>query len=209
MFMAPGTDSNRTPLGEPSSISSSSLARVKAEQPEAWERLVNLYGPVVYQWCRQYGAAQDDAPDLVQEVFIAVAQHVGRFRRDRPGDSFGAWLRAIVHNKVRNHFAVRQGRVAAEGGTDAQERLQQVPDLPDPSTVSRAEQAHGFVLPASLEHVRAEFESRTWEAFQRTVIDRQPPAEVAAALGMTIQAVYKAKSRVLCRLREDLDGLIG
>lgn len=206
--MAPGSPSYPTPLGEPSSISSSLLARVKAEQPEAWQRLVNLYGPVVYQWCRQYGAAQDDAPDLVQEVFVAVAQHVTGFRRERPGDSFGAWLRTIVHNKVRNYFAMRQRRAAAEGGTDAQERLQQIPDLPDPSTVSRAE-AHGFVLPASLEHVRAEFESRTWEAFERTVIDRQPPAEVAAALGMTIHAVYKAKSRVLCRLREELDGLIG
>ena len=63
-------------------------------------------------------------------------------------------------------------------------------------------------MPIGLDLVRAEFEDRTWEAFRRVAIERQSPARVAVELGMSIQAVYKAKSRVLRRLRQELDGLM-
>ncbi len=65
-----------------------------------------------------------------------------------------------------------------------------------------------MVLPIGLELVRAEFEPRTWEAFRRVAIERQPPVRVANELGMSIQAVYQAKSRVLRRLRQDLDDAV-
>ena len=205
--MDTGSEKSRNQPVELSSISASLLERVKANRPEAWNRLVSLYGPVVYQWCRQYGVARDDAPDLVQEVFAAVALHIGRFHRDRPGDSFAAWLRTVTHNKVRNHLSRRRGRPAAQGGSDAQQRFLQLPDAPEPSAASRSGQLNSPVVPIGLEQVRLEFENRTWDAFYRTVVDGQSPAQVAAELGMTIQAVYKAKSRVLRRLRQELDGL--
>ena len=104
---------------EPSSISSTLLERLRARQGEAWQRLVDLYGPVVYRWCRQLGVGQTDAGDVVQDVFAAVAIDVGRFRRDRPGDSFGGWLRAITRHRVYDHFRRRQGQPAADGGTSA------------------------------------------------------------------------------------------
>jgi len=190
---------------EPSSISSTLLERVKADRPEAWTRLVTLYGPVVYRWCRQAGAARDDAPDLVQEVFAAVAQHVGSFRRDRPGDSFGAWLRTVTRNVVRTHFRSRRGQATARGGTDAQEQLHQVPE---PLEAGDPREVADLVLPIGLELLRAEFESRTWEAFRRVAIEGQPSARVAMDLGMSIESVYQAKSRVLRRLRQELDGLL-
>jgi len=193
------------PSGEPSSISSTLLERVKADRPEAWTRLVTLYGPVVYRWCRQAGAARDDAPDLVQEVFAAVAQHVRSFRRDRPGDSFGAWLRTVTRNVVRGHFRSRRGQAAAQGGTDAQEQLHQVPE---PLEAGDPREVADLVLPIGLELLRAEFENRTWEAFRRVAVEGQPSARVAMDLGMSVEAVYQAKSRVLRRLRQELDGLL-
>lgn len=60
----------------------------------------------------------------------------------------------------------------------------------------------------ALDLVRAEFENRTWDAFWRTAIDGQPAGDVAAQLGMSLHAVYKAKSRVLRRLRQELAGLV-
>jgi RNA polymerase sigma-70 factor (ECF subfamily) len=194
--------------GEPSSISSTLLERVKADRPEAWTRLVTLYGPVVYRWCRQAGAARDDAPDLVQEVFTAVARHIGSFRRDRPGDSFAAWLSTITRNAIRGNFRGRRGRPIAQGGTDAQERLQRVPEPLDPVEASDPQEVASLILPIGLEMVRAEFENRTWDAFRRVAIEGQPSARVATDLGMSIEAVYQAKSRVLRRLRQELDGLL-
>jgi RNA polymerase sigma-70 factor (ECF subfamily) len=193
---------------EPSTISSTLLERVKANRPDAWARLVTLYGPVVYRWCRQAGATRDDAPDLVQEVFAAVAQHFSGFRRDRPGDSFGAWLRTITRNTTWGHFRSRHGQAMAKGGTDAQEQLLEVPEPLEPVEASDPQEVADVVLPIGLELVRAEFESRTWEAFRRVAIEGHPPARVANELGMRLESVYQAKSRVLRRLRQELDGLL-
>lgn len=192
---------------EPSSISSTLLERVKADRPEAWSRLVTLYCPVVYRWCRQAGVARDDAADLVQEVMAAIARHISSFRRDRPEDSFGAWLRTVTRNTIRGHFRSRRGEAAARGGTDAQEQLQQVPERLEPAETSDPGEMADVVMPIGLELVRAEFESRTWEAFRRVAIEGQPSVRVALELGMTIEAVYQAKLRVLRRLRQEMEGL--
>ena len=199
---------NPRDAAEPSSISSSLLDRIRARHPEAWQRLVDLYGPVVYRWCRQLGVSTADAPDVVQEVFAAVVVGVGHFHRNRPEDSFGAWLRTIARNKVYDHLRRRHGRPGAEGGSNAYQRLLNLPDGPESSasTGSRLE-TDGLFARRILDAVRAEFESRTWNAFWRIVVDGQSPAEVAATLGMSLTAVYKAKSRVLRRLRQELEDL--
>ncbi len=195
--------------GQPSSISSSLLDRIKAQQPQAWRRLVRLYGPVVYGWCRQSGLQPADAADAAQETFRSVAAGVENFRRERPGDSFRGWLWTITRNKVRDHFRQRQDLPAAEGGTDAQQQLLQVPDDPSESTRSTGPSNHtGGLAHNALELVRAEFEDHTWQAFWRTTVDRQPAAAVADELGMTPAAVYKAKSRVLQRIRHELGDLL-
>ena len=120
---------SRAESADPSSVSSTLLERVKARRPEAWQRLVELYGPLVYRWCRQSGVGTEDAADVVQEVFGAVAGHVADFRRRRPGDSFGAWLGTIARNKIRDFY--RRRRAEAAGGTDAQELLAQIPEPAD------------------------------------------------------------------------------
>ena len=116
-----------------SSISSTLLEQIRAQQPEAWKRLICLYGPVVYRWCRQYDVPRDDAPDLVQEVFAAVALHIDQFHRHRPGDSFAAWLRTVTRNVVRGYYRSRRGQPVAQGGTDAQQRFLEVPSHPSRS----------------------------------------------------------------------------
>lgn len=202
--------SDRPRPAEPSSISSTLLERVRAERPEAWERLVDLYGPVVYGWCRQSGLGPEDAADLVQEVFTAVATHVADFRRDRPGDSFTAWLRTIAGNKIRDLYRRRHGKPEARGGTDAQQHMAAIDQPVEPSDQDRRAdgELEAWLSRRGLQLVRAEFENRTWEAFWRTAVEGQAPADVAEDLGMSVQAVYKAKSRVLRRLRQELGDAI-
>ena len=184
---------NQDHPAESSSISSTLLDRVKANQSGAWVRLADLYGPVVYRWCRQSGVTRDDAPDVVQEVFAAVAQNIDSFHREKPGDSFAAWLRTIAQNKIRDHFRSRRGHLAAEGGTEAQQRLQELAEPSATSEASSPREVRDLVLPIGLELVRAEFEPRTWDAFHRVAIERQPPARVANELGMSIQAVLSGQ----------------
>jgi len=198
------------------SISSTLLQRVRAKRPEAWERLVDLYGPSVYRWCRRAGLEPYDAADVVQEVFAAVTRSVDDFRRDRPDDSFTAWLATIARNKIRDHYRRQKARPRAAGGTAAQQQFLEVPnpEVPDPEVTdpidpSELEQTDRLLSRRGLQLVRAEFENRTWEAFWRTTVDAHAPTDVADDLGMSVAAVYKAKSRVLRRLRQELDGLTG
>jgi RNA polymerase sigma-70 factor (ECF subfamily) len=148
-----------------------------------------------------------DVPDVVQEVFAAVAAHIADFHRQRPGDSFTGWMRTITRNKACDHFRKRQGHPPAQGGTGAEKALLRIQEPPAPGE-DRPPGADAAILPHALELVRAEFENRTWEAFWRAVIEGQGPAHVAEDLGMSVQAVYKAKSRVLRRLRGELGELL-
>jgi RNA polymerase sigma-70 factor, ECF subfamily len=196
---------SRFGAAEPASISSTLLDQIRTRRPEAWQRLVDLYGPVVYRWCRQLGVGRGDAADVVQDVFAAVAAGAGRFRRETPEHSFGAWLRTITRSKVCDHFRRRRGLLDAEGGTDAQQRMLDLPESADGSlSLSANLIADARFVRRALDVVRAEFESRTWDAFWRIAVDGQSAAEAAAAMNLSLAAAYQAKSRVLRRLRREL-----
>jgi RNA polymerase sigma-70 factor (ECF subfamily) len=205
--MSEHPDSNGKPEGVPPSTgtSSSLLERIKANDTTAWDQLVKLYGPLVFHWCRRWELQDQDTADVCQEVFQAVALHIGSFRKERPGDSFRAWLRTITRNKVHDHFRRLGRELGGEGGTDAQARWAEVPapqPRDDDSGAEKAAERRLFFR--SLELIRAEFEERTWQAFWRTTVDGQKPKDVGADLGMSPGAVRVAKYRVLHRLREEL-----
>ncbi len=181
--MATGPQASPDSASQPSSLSSTLLERIKANRPEAWRRLVGLYGPVIYRWCRLAHVPKDDAADVVQEVFAAVTKHIGGFRRDRPGDSFIAWLRSITHSKIADCFRARQGRVAGQGGTDAYQRLCQVPEPSIAPVSEKPEEIRPLVARLGLDLVRDEFENRTWQAFWLLAVEGRKVDAVAADLG--------------------------
>ncbi len=190
--------------GAPSSTSLSLLERVKARDQDAWRRLVQLYGPLVYQWCRRWRMTAEDVADIFQEVFHAVAVQIASFRSDRPGDTFRGWLWGITRHKVGDHFRRQGKQPIAAGGSDAQQQLLELPQPPEDDASAVA--ADGVVQRA-LDHIHGEFEARTWQMFWRTAVDGQAPKDIATELGVTPDAVRMAKSRVLRRLREELAGL--
>jgi DNA-directed RNA polymerase specialized sigma24 family protein len=134
--------------------------------------LVHLYGPAVYQWCRQCGLQAEDMADVAQEVYIAVATGIAADRHDRVGDSFRGWLWTITRNELRDHFRSLEGRAEAQAGTTAQQRWAAIPERPPESPdLSRSDLAAPPPEYQALEVVRAEFEDRTWQAFLRTTVD--------------------------------------
>jgi RNA polymerase sigma-70 factor (ECF subfamily) len=186
------------------------LAQVQADEPAAWDRLVKLYAPLVFHWCRGRGLQDHDIADVFQEVFRAVVSHVNGFRKERQGDSFRGWLRRITQNKLNDHFRKLGQEARGTGGSSAQDRLGQ---LPQPQPVEHelypADEGERQLFARALEMIRSEFEQRTWTAFWRTAVEDQSPKDVAADLSMTPGAVRVAKSRVLHRLREELGDLMG
>jgi RNA polymerase sigma-70 factor (ECF subfamily) len=162
----------------------------------------------VYHWCRQAGVPSGDREDVFQEVFLAVASSIGRFRRDRPGDSFRGWLLTITRSKIIDLARRRLSQPGAQGGSDAYQQLLAVADEPLSANEPGAPDEQRQRLLRALELIRGEFEPQTWQAFWRTAVDGVSAPDVAAELGMTGQAVRKAKSRILARLRREFGELL-
>jgi RNA polymerase sigma-70 factor, ECF subfamily len=205
------SESHASDIGSASRASTgtsrSLLERARAADADAWDRLVSLYGPLVFQWCRRWDLQDQDVADVFQDVFQAVATHIAEFRKERPGDSFRGWLRTITRNKVLDHFR-RQGREpGGAGGTDAQLRLAELPS-PGADAEPADREPDSALFRQGLELIRAEFEDRTWQAFWRTAVDDVPPNEVAVELKMSPGSVRVAKCRVLRRLREEFGELL-
>ena len=198
------TDSLGTTIG---STSSSLLTRVKARDEQAWRRLVGLYGPLAAAWINRAGLQSADAGDVLQEVFQAVANGIDGFHRHQPG-SFRGWLWTIVRHELVNHFRrqAAQPDVPA-GGSEAHRRLQEIEGtITGTPMPAPADEVRELRLRA-LELIRTEFEPRVWEMFWRTAINEEVASDVAKDLGVTASAVRLAKSRVLRRLREELERL--
>ena len=184
------------------------LDRARAADPAAWDRVVRLYQPLVLAWCSRAGVRGPDADDVAQDVFAAAFAHLDRFRRDRAGDTFRGWLRAVTRNQLLMHFRRNQGRARAEGGSDAWAGLQEVADpLGGLSDEDEADEA-GALHRRALEQVRGDFEEQTWQAFWLTTVEGRSAVALAAELGMTPAGVRQAKARVLRRLRQELGDLL-
>ena len=191
--------------------SRSLLARVRSNDADAWDRLVTLYAPFVFQTCRQARLSAEDAADVFQEVFQAAFAKIASFEKRRPGDTFRGWLRVITRNKVRDHFRRQKREPRAAGGTEIQIRMSQVraPELEDADEPSADdERAELRLFHGALEGIRHRFQERTWQAFLGTVVDGRPPKDVGEELAMSVGAVRVAKSRVLQRLRAELGDLL-
>jgi len=198
-----------TPAAGPDATSASLLLRISARDNVAWQRLVDLYSPLVLSWCRRHGLCWDDSSDVLQEVFAAVAANIAGFRHERPGDTFRGWLRVIARNKIREHRRKQGNQPQAAGGTAAQVRMEDLPDEEMQELDASSDQAdRSQLFHRGLELIRGEFEDRTWQAFWLVTVENRPAAEVGDLLQMSPEAVRQAKFRVLRRLRREMGELL-
>jgi RNA polymerase sigma-70 factor (ECF subfamily) len=168
--------------------------------PHDWQRFVRLYMPLLYRWARQAGAQEADAFDLVQDTLTMVYHKLPAFGHRRPG-SFRAWMRTALVNRWRDlcrRQAVRPD-LLADHDLDALAARDCEPQ--------DSEDCQRLVV-AALELIRPEFQPNTWQAFLEFFTSGQEAAVVAQRLGVSADVVYAAKSRVLRRLRQELDGLL-
>ncbi len=191
--------------GRNEDTSSTWLERVRAGESLAWQTFVKLYSPLIFHWCQRSGLQNADAADVGQDVFRAVLSAIGEFQREGDG-SFRGWLRVITRNKVRD-FLWERTRVPGAGGEIGGNLLDSIVADPQVGDGSDPEEER-ILYRRALDLVLAEHKEETRQAFLRVVIDKQDPAAVAADLGLTVNAVYLIKSRILRRLREDYTDLL-
>lgn len=184
------------------------LSRLQRDpDPASWQRLVDIYAPLIGRWLAQSPLQSADHEDLIQEVLKIVVQKLPDFERRRTG-SFRAWLRVVTVNCLQGHWRSEKYRTLATGGSDFHQRLQELED-PNSELAQAWDAEHDrHVVQRLLELIEPQFEPTTLQAFRRVVMEGQKPALVAAELGISVNAVFLGKSKILRRLRQELDGLL-
>ncbi len=185
------------------STSVSLLRRLRQpNQDAAWRRFVDLYAPLVFHWgCRQ-GLNATDAADLVQEVMAILVAKLPEFEYD-PTKRFRGWLRTVTVNKARDF----QRRNSARPSSGQEETIQKVAAV-DTADLFEEAQYRTYLVRRLRQLMEAEFEPTTWRACWEFVAGGRSAADVGRELGISANAVRVAKCRVLCRLREELKGLL-
>ena len=175
---------------------------------DSWDRLAELYVPLMQRWLLQYDVQKSDADDLIQEVLTVLIQELPQFDHNQQVGAFRNWLRKILVNRLRNLWRSRKYQPQARGSSSLLEQLQQLED--NNSEVSRIWNADHdqHVISQLMEAVRPRFQEKTWEAFRRQMFDGQRADAVATQLNMPISSVYVARSRVLSTLRREAEGLV-
>jgi RNA polymerase sigma-70 factor (ECF subfamily) len=179
------------------------LVRLRdADDQEAWSDFVQLYAPAIYGFARRKGLQDADAADLTQEVLRGVAGSIGRLEFDPRQGMFRSWLFTLAHRRLCDWLGSRQRREQGSGDSGTLQLLHDQPERADAEHWDLDLEREIFARAA--EKIRPAFAEKTWQAFWRTAVQGQSGKEVAQALGMTVGAVYLARSRVMVRLKEQI-----
>jgi RNA polymerase sigma-70 factor (ECF subfamily) len=165
----------------------------------AWEEFASIYRPIIVRMALSKQLQLDDAEDLAQQVLLLVLKNISKWKTDPARARFRTWLQTVVRNTTINALS-RRPRDQASGGTTSLQQLQQRPDKADSLWFDLQWQRETLRWVA--QKVRGEFESTTWTAFWDTAIEQLSAQEVAGRIGMSVGAVYIARSRVMQRIKQ-------
>ena len=168
---------------------------------EAWTKFVDLYTPLIYYWARRMGLSSHDTADLVQDVLTTLVRKMPEFSYD-PNKSFRAWLRTVTLNAWRQTARRGAQNVRGQNGDVA------LIAAPDEGNAFEETEYRRHLVGRALELMRSEFQSTTWNACWASIVEGKPADEIARELGISRNAVYLAKSRVLRMLHQELKGLL-
>lgn len=182
------------------STSPSLIQRVQEREHDAWDRFVHIYTPLLYHWVHKVVSQDSDVADLLQEVFQAIASSVEKYDPNK-GSGFRGWLWGITQNKLAQFRRVQMRHPQAHGGSAARDRMEEIPDQPPSDPREEAV----ILARRAADLIRSDFAPKTFKAFWLITVENHSAKDVAQELGMTVAAVYKAKSRVLAHLRNELE----
>jgi RNA polymerase sigma factor (sigma-70 family) len=189
--------------------SPSLLLRIRnSGDAEAWQEFLNIYSPIVRDYCLQKRLQTSDVDDIVQEVMAAVSTAIREFNYDPCKGRFRSWLGTIAANRIRNHLAKqcnRPGRSLDSGSFfDGESGPIPQPLLcadPDSAWVELFSER---IYEAACKRIRPEVSDVQWTCFEATWARNESAADVALALNLPVHQIYLNKSRVLKRLEAEV-----
>lgn len=164
----------------------------------AWDELVALVSPFLHSIARRQGLNDEQAADLVQDVWVVLVRTLPAFRYD-PARSFRAWLARIVRRKLIDRW--RQPGLPVVDTAEWPETLA-------PDEAFGEDEYRRWLVARALELLQQQGAPRQLHILHEYILKGRPGPEVAAELGMTPNALYLAERRLLAQLRTYLEGLL-
>lgn len=188
-------------MAESPTTRASLLVRIRDPQDSnAWGEFVDLYAPLIYRYGCKHGLQDADAADLTQDILRTVSREMPHWDYDPRRGSFRGWLFTLARNRLRDHLDKQRRQVQGSGNSEMQHRLESQPEATEETWWEQEYQRH--LLSRAAEQIRSEFQEKTWQAFWLTTVEGKNGKEAAAELGLSVAAVYLAKSRIMARLKE-------
>lgn len=186
------------------------LSRVRdGADAVAWGEFDQKYRELIVRFCRKRGIQQADADDVAQTVLsnLARALRGQSFSYDPAKGRFRDYLYRCTRNALSQRSArPGGGQVALDSGMEAaiagdpRHSGSTDDDSPAERAVWEGEWvSHHYRL--AMKGVRESFEARSVEIFDRSVAG-ETVASLAAAYGMSEQAVHKVRQRIKARMEE-------
>ncbi len=189
--------------------SKSLLLRAQTGGSDAWDRIVNLYQPLIRAWLSRYSVSSNDSADITQDVLLALSQELPNFEHNGRIGAFRNWLCQITLNRCRRYWESSKNRNPKSGSDSVYAMIQQLEDPSSELSERWAAEHDAHVLKVLLKSIDPEFDRETMTAFRKSAIESLPAAQIAKLLNWKVGQVYKAKFQVMTRLRQEAEGLIG
>ena len=181
------------------------ILRLSNPQDElAWEEFLEVYEPFLLRLMRQFGLQDSDARDVTQQVLACIARSVATWEPDGQSASFRRWLFRVARNEVLKSLIRRDREPSGIGGSGFLDQLENQPQLEGPDLKSCEREYQETVFLWATERVRDEFRESSWTAFWETAVKQRSVADVAKELGLSKGAIYIARSRIVARIRSQV-----
>lgn len=181
------------------------LIRVRNSRDEqAWKQFEEVYGSLIYGFARKRGLQDADAADLTQEVLRLVCRAIKDLEYAPQSGSFRGWLFTVVRNQLRKFLGRRKQYEQGAGDTERQNLLAEMPAPEDDDAAAWVEEYERQLFTVAASQIRSDFKDATWQAFWQAGVEGTKAQKVADDLGLTVAAVYLAKSRVMARLKDQI-----
>ncbi len=164
----------------------------------SWPEFHARYGHMLYRYARSRGASHSDAEDAVQEVEMQLFQAIEGFEYDGRKGRFRSYLRAAVV-----HSVARRADCNAKQPTHVDPRSF---DYVEGEQEARQDEKwmHEWNLQQlreAVSSVAGDFDQTTLKAFEIHVLAGRPAPEASRMLDVSVWSIYRARDRVLRRLK--------
>jgi RNA polymerase sigma factor (sigma-70 family) len=169
--------------------------------PAAWREFEHRYGDLIRNVALRRGLQPADCDDVLQDVMMALTRSMPQFEYDPERGSFRGYLKTITGHVIFRRLRQNDRPRAL---TDSEAVNVAVAPGSDDSHLEALWESEWrqYHLRLAMRTIEAEFNEMDRIAFAHYAVEGQAANETAEQLGMSVDQVYQAKSRILRRLSQ-------